>query len=84
MEETGILEQLYVGSPIPELEDYELFIEREIRPGNNLVEGSLLTSLETIKQEMPVLGQLIFAIQRSIWKVKRETMFSNSPIKAIA
>ena len=60
MEETGILEQLYVGSPIPELEDYELFIEREIRPGNNLVEGSLLTSLETIKQEMPVFGTTDF------------------------
>ena len=73
------------GSPIPELEDYELLIEREIRPGNNLVQGSLLTSLETIKREMPVFWNNWFSYPAiDLEKVKRVTMFSNSPIKAIA
>lgn len=60
MEDTGVLEQLYFGERIPHQEDYRFLIEREIRPSNNLVEGSQLTSLEHIKQEVPSFGTTDF------------------------
>ncbi|WP_303973751.1 alpha-galactosidase [Streptococcus merionis] len=60
MEDTGILENLYYGSTISDYENFDWLLEREIRPGNNLVSGKLLTSLEHIKQEMPVYGTTDF------------------------
>lgn len=60
MEETAVLEHLYMGAPLADLVDATVLIEREIRPSNNLVEGSQLTSLEHIKQEMPVFGTTDF------------------------
>lgn len=60
MEDTGVLEQLYFGERIPHQEDYRFLIEREIRPSNNLLEGSQLTSLEHIKQEVPSFGTTDF------------------------
>ena len=60
MEDTGILENLYYGAAISDYENYDWLLEREIRPGNNLVSEKLLTSLEHIKQEMPVYGTTDF------------------------
>lgn len=60
MEKTNILEQLYFGKYVDYYEHYDFLIEREIRTGNNLVEGDYLTSLEHIKQEMPVYGTTDF------------------------
>lgn len=60
MEDTGILENLYYGASISDYENFDWLLEREIRPGNNLVAGKLLTSLEHIKQEMPVYGTTDF------------------------
>lgn len=60
MEDTGILENLYYGAAISDYDQFNWLLEREIRPGNNLVSGKLLTSLEHIKQEMPVYGTTDF------------------------
>lgn len=60
MEDTGILEHLYYGGSIADYDQFDWLLEREIRPGNNLVAGKLLTSLEHIKQEMPVFGTTDF------------------------
>lgn len=51
-----ILEHLYYGAKIKHRDSFYHLIEREIRPSNNLFFGSQLTSLEHIKQEMPVYG----------------------------
>ena len=83
MEDTGVLEQLYFGERIPHQEDYRFLIEREIRPSNNLVEGSQLTSLEHIKQEVPSFGTTDFrypAIEIEYesgdnkWKISRRNL----------
>ncbi|WP_317334812.1 alpha-galactosidase [Streptococcus orisratti] len=60
MEETGVMEQLYYGAAIDHYPSFDWLLEREIRPGNNLVDGKLLTSMEHIKQEMPVFGTTDF------------------------
>lgn len=60
MEKTGIMEQLYFGSALDHYCSYDFLIEREPRVGSNLVEGSQITSLEHIKQELPVYGTTDF------------------------
>ena len=60
MEQTKILEQLYAGKAIRHQESFAHLIEREIRPSNNQVTGDHTTSLEHIKQEMPVYGTTDF------------------------
>ena len=60
MEETGVMEQLYYGAAINHYPSFDWLLEREIRPGNNLVDGKLLTSMEHIKQEIPVFGTTDF------------------------
>ncbi len=60
MEETGVLEQLYTGKALNPQPSYHHLLEREVRPSNNLLEGSLLSSLEHVKQEMPVYGTTDF------------------------
>lgn len=60
MEDTGVLEQLYTGKALRPQPSYNHLLEREVRPSNNLLEGSLLTSLEHVKQEMPVYGTTDF------------------------
>lgn len=60
MEELLILEQLYYGSSIPEYDQYDFLIEREIRPANNQLEKNYTTSLEHIKQELGLYGTTDF------------------------
>lgn len=60
MEKTKVLEQLYFGAAIPHYDSFDFLIEREIRPGNNQGDGNLTTSLEHIKQELPVYGTTDF------------------------
>lgn len=60
MEELSILEQLYYGSSIPEYDQYDFLIEREIRPANNQLEKNYTTSLEHVKQELGVYGTTDF------------------------
>lgn len=55
-----ILEHLYYGKKITHQADFYHLVEREIRPSNNLNFGSQLTSLEHIKQEIPVYGTTDF------------------------
>ncbi|SJZ98134.1 alpha-galactosidase [Pilibacter termitis] len=60
MEETEIMEQLYFGASIDEYDQYDFLIERESKPGNNQIEGSQITNLDDIKQELPVYGTTDF------------------------
>ncbi len=60
MEATGIMEQLYFGAAIDNYDSYDFLIERESKPGNNQIEGSQITNLDDIKQEMPVYGTTDF------------------------
>lgn len=60
MEQTNVMEQLYVGKAIRHREAFSYLIEREIRPSNNQVTGDHTTSLEHVKQEMPVFGTTDF------------------------
>jgi len=60
MEETGVLEHLYTGKAVGHRKSFTHLIEREVRPSNNLYEGNLTTSLEHIRQEMPVFGTTDF------------------------
>ncbi|WP_347340543.1 alpha-galactosidase [Vagococcus allomyrinae] len=60
MEATKTLEHLYYGKAIRHREDFSYLIEREVRPANNQLEGNLTTSLEHIKQELPVFGTTDF------------------------
>ena len=60
MEQTNTLEQLYAGKTIKHRESFGHLIEREVRPSNNQVTGDHTTSLEHVKQEMPVYGTTDF------------------------
>lgn len=60
MESTDIMEQLYFGEAVDVYPTYDFLVEREVKPGNNLLEGSGTTSLEQIKQEFPVYGTTDF------------------------
>lgn len=60
MEETGVMEQLYFGASIDVYDCYDFLIERESKPGNNQSEGSQITNLDDIKQEIPVYGTTDF------------------------
>lgn len=60
MEKTHVLEQLYYGKAILHQDDFSHLIEREIRPSNNQFEGDHTSSLEHVKQEMPVYGTTDF------------------------
>ena len=60
MEQTQTLEQLYAGKAIRHRESFDHLIEREIRPSNNQVAGDHTTSLEHVKQELPVFGTTDF------------------------
>lgn len=59
-EKTGVLEQLYFGSAIPHQPTFDYLIEREIRPSNNFKKEDHTSSLEHIKQEMPMYGTTDF------------------------
>ncbi len=58
--QTQCLEQLYFGKAIKHRKDFFHLIEREIRPSNNLAEGTQTSSLEHIKQEYPLFGTTDF------------------------
>lgn len=60
MEQTNVVEQLYAGKAIRHRNAFGYLIEREIRPSNNQVTGDHTTSLEHVKQEMPVFGTTDF------------------------
>lgn len=60
MEKTHTLEQLYAGKAIRHRDSFDHLIEREIRPSNNQVTGDHTTSLEHVKQELPVFGTTDF------------------------
>lgn len=60
MEQTNVLEQLYVGKAIQHRDSFAHLIEREVRPSNNQVVEDHTTSLEHVKQEMPVYGTTDF------------------------
>lgn len=59
-DQAEILEQLYFGTAIATYPNYHFLIEREARPSNNLYEKSDTSSLEHIKQELPVYGTTDF------------------------
>lgn len=59
-EKTGVLEQLYFGSAIPHRPSFDYLIEREIRPSNNYIKDDHTSSLEHIKQELPMYGTTDF------------------------
>lgn len=60
MEQTNVLEQLYVGKAIRHRDSFAHLIEREVRPSNNQVVNDYTTSLEHVKQEMPAYGTTDF------------------------
>lgn len=60
VEKSGVLEQLYFGAAIAQYPSYDFLIEREVRPSNNLYEGDYTSSLEHLKQELPVYGTTDF------------------------
>ena len=60
MEQTNVLEQLYVGKAIQHRDSFAHLIEREVRPSNNQVVNDYTTSLEHVKQEMPAYGTTDF------------------------
>lgn len=62
MEELNILEHLYFGKAIHHQASFDYLIEREARPSNNQIVGSQLTSLEHIRQELPVYGTTDFRL----------------------
>ncbi|KAF1296421.1 alpha-galactosidase [Enterococcus sp. JM4C] len=60
MEKVQTLEQLYYGKAIRHREDFSYLIEREVRPSNNQFDGDHTSSLEHVKQELPVYGTTDF------------------------
>ena len=60
MERINNVEQLYAGKAIKHRESFAHLIERDVRPSNNQMTGNHTTSLEHIKQEMPVYGTTDF------------------------